>query len=88
MPPTLTLIPSSFDHGPWATHPELSYRRGVQQGAAQMLYALHPGASLDDLRRWVFRDLYDWRFGWTAQGIKAADLPREIPPYPPILRRG
>lgn len=41
---------------------EQAYRRGFVQGAAQALFAMQAGLSAEQIEKWVFKDLWKWRY--------------------------
>lgn len=53
---------------------EVSYRRGAQQGAMELLRALEEGCNLDEAREYVCRTLAKWRY------FKSRKVMYPIPP--------
>ncbi len=62
--------------------PELSYRRGFQQGAANYHAAMMMGASPARLHDWAFKKLHKWRVSGIVEVAEGRDLPRDCPPAP------
>jgi hypothetical protein len=65
---------------------EQAYRRGVHQGAHWACALIERGEHIVDVRKWIDRTLWDWRFGLKRKRRKRDNTAIAIPT--PGIRKG
>ena len=67
-------------HDPEFENAELSYRRGYQQGAHDVLQLVRDGLYPEEIRRWVDVDVRRWRIEGMVERAKSGRVKRILPP--------
>ena len=62
---------------------EAAYRRGFAQGAALAFYAAQDGVRLSKIKKWIFDDIWKWRYEW--RNWKTSLVKAVMPPDPPKI---
>lgn len=68
------------DHDPEFESPELSYRRGYEHGAYDVLQAMRDGADFHEIARWLDVDIHPWRVKGMIERAKVGRVKSALPP--------